>query len=64
MFYLDVKTNSSCTKPLGSAGTSHGLMEHPQLLLPLEQWDPLRLELGVTEIDLVFVTLCQVSIVS
>ena len=47
-----VKTNSSCTKPLGSAGTSHVLVAHPKLLLPLDQWDPLRLVLGLTEIDL------------
>ena len=39
---------------MGSDGISNGLVAHPVLLLPLEQWDPLRLELGVTEIDLGF----------
>ena len=52
VFFGCVKTNSSCTKPIGSAGTSHGLVAHLVLHLPLEQWDPLRLELGLTETDL------------
>lgn len=43
VFFGCVLTNSSCTEQVGSAGTSHGLVDTCRSFLSLEKWDPLIL---------------------